>query len=232
VLLTRRADRPGVRELLAFGADDVVPLSGTGEGERDRGLLLALTSFAGHACVLVGQDRRNQAQHSMGPAALRAARRGMRLADELGLPLVTVIDTPGADLSPRAEEGALGREIAHCLADMSRLSVPSVAVLLGQGCGGGALALLPADRVIAAEHAWLSPLPPEGASAIVHHDTGHAPLLAQRQRIGALDLLDEGIVHTVVPESPAAHEDPRAFVRAITTACAAAIHELTAPAVW
>jgi acetyl-CoA carboxylase carboxyl transferase subunit beta len=227
VLLTRRPDRPGVRELLALGADDVVPLSGTGEGERDAGLLLALTSFAGRACVLIGQDRRNQARQSMGPAALRAARRGMRLAAELGLPLVTVIDTPGADLSPRAEEGALAGEIAHCLANMSSLSVPSVAVLLGQGCGGGALALLPADRVIAAEHAWLSPLPPEGASAIVHHDTDHAPLLAEQQRIGALDLLDDGIVHAVVAENPAAHENPRAFVRAMVAACASALRELT-----
>lgn len=229
VLLTRRADRPGVRELLALGADDVLPLSGTGDGERDAGLFLALTSFDGHPCVLVGQDRRNQSpRHSMGPAALREARRGMRLAEELGLPLVTVIDTPGADLSPRAEEGALAGEIARCLADMSRLTVPTVAVLLGQGCGGGALALLPAGRVIAAENAWLSPLPPEGASAIVHHDTEHAPLLAEQQRISAFDLLDDGIVHAVVPEEPAAHENPRAFVRGIVTACASAICELTA----
>jgi acetyl-CoA carboxylase carboxyl transferase subunit beta len=164
----------------------------------------------------------------MGPAALREARRGMRLAEELGLPLVTVIDTPGADLSPRAEEGALAGEIARCLADMSRLTVATVAVLLGQGCGGGALALLPARRVIAAEHAWLSPLPPEGASAIVYHDTDHAPFLAERQRISAFDLFDNGIVHAVVPEEPAAHEDPRAFVRGIVTACASAICELTA----
>jgi acetyl-CoA carboxylase beta subunit len=232
VLLTRRADRPGVRELLALGADDVLPLSGTGDGERDTGLMLALTSLDGTPCVLIGQDRRNQSpRHSMGPAALREARRGMRLADELGLPLVTVIDTPGADLSPRAEEGALAGEIARCLADMSKLSVPSVSVLLGQGCGGGALALLPAGRVIAAEHAWLSPLPPEGASAIVHHDTEHAPLLAERQKISSLDLLEEGIVHVVVPESPPAHEDPRAFVRAIVTACVSAIRELTGPGV-
>ncbi len=232
VLLTRRADRPGVRELLSLGADDVLPLSGTGDGERDTGLMLALTSFDGLPCVMVGQDRRNQSpQHSMGPAALREARRGMRLADELGLPLVTVIDTPGADLSPRAEEGALAGEIARCLADMSRLSVPSVSVLLGQGCGGGALALLPADRVIAAEHAWLSPLPPEGASAIVYHDTEHAPLLAERQKISSLDLLEEGIVHVVVPENPPAHENPRAFVRSIVTACVSAIRELTGPGI-
>ena len=229
VQLTRRADRPGVRELLRHAADDVVPLSGTGHGEHDAGLMLALTSFDGLSCVLIGQDRRNQTpERSMGPAALREARRGMRLAEELGLPLVAVIDTPGADLSPRAEEGALAGEIARCLADMSSLSVPSVSLLLGQGCGGGALALLPADRVVAAEHAWLSPLPPEGASAIVHHDVDHAPEMTERQRIGALDLLAEGIVHQVVREEPAAHEDPEGFVIAMATACAAAIRDLTA----
>jgi acyl-CoA carboxylase subunit beta len=224
VLLTRRPDRPGVRDLLRLGADDVIPLSGTGDGQRDAGLLLALTAFDGLPCVLVGQDRRHQtADRPLGPTALREARRGMRLAEELRLPLVAVIDTPGAALSPRAEEGALAGEIARCLADMSSLSVPSVSVLLGQGSGGAALALLPADRVIAAEHAWLSPLPPEGASAILHHDTAHAPLMAERQKISAFDLLDEGIVHVVVPERPAAHEDPPAFVRAMTTACVAAI---------
>jgi acyl-CoA carboxylase subunit beta len=228
VLLTRRPDRPGVRDLLRLGADDVVPLSGTGDGQRDAGLLLALTAFDGLPCVLVGQDRRHQTpDRPLGPTALREARRGMRLAEELRLPLVAVIDTPGADLSPRAEEGALAGEIARCLADMSSLSVPSVSVLLGQGSGGAALALLPADRVIAAEHAWLSPLPPEGASVIVHHDTAHAPLMAQRQKVGANDLLDEGIVHVVVPERPAAHENPEAFAQAMLAACVAAIRDAT-----
>ena len=86
VLLTRRADRPGVRELLALGADDVIPLSGTGHGERDRGLMLALTAFDDVGCVLVGQDRRYQSRQSMGPAALREAQRGIRLAEELRPP--------------------------------------------------------------------------------------------------------------------------------------------------
>jgi acyl-CoA carboxylase subunit beta len=104
-------------------------------------------------------------------------------------------------------------------------SVPSVSVVLGQGSGGAALALLPADRVIAAEHAWLSPLPPEGASAIVHHDTAHAPLMAERQKVSAFDLLEEGIVHVVVPERPAAHEDPVGFVHAVVAACVAAIRD-------
>jgi acetyl-CoA carboxylase beta subunit/acetyl-CoA carboxylase alpha subunit len=228
VLLTRRPDRPGVRDLLRIGADDVIPLSGTGDGQRDAGLLLALTAFDGVPCVLVGQDRRHQTpERPLGPTALREARRGMRLAEELRLPLVAVIDTPGAALSPRAEEGALAGEIARCLADMSGLSVPSVSVLLGQGSGGAALALLPADRVIAAEHAWLSPLPPEGASAILHHDTAHAPQMAERQKVSSFDLLDEGIVHVVVPERPAAHEDPEAFAHAMVAACVAAIRDAT-----
>jgi acetyl-CoA carboxylase carboxyl transferase subunit beta len=101
-----------------------------------------------------------------------------------------------------------------------------VSVLLGQGCGGGALALLPAARVIAAQHAWLSPLPPEGASAIVYHDTEHAAEMAQRQRIGARDLLAAGIAHRVVAEPADTLEDPQAFAEAIVAECAAQIRDL------
>ena len=144
----------------------------------------------------------------------------MRMATEMGLPLVTVIDTPGADLSPHAEEGALAGEIARSIADMTALTVPSVSVLLGEGTGGGALAMLPARRVVAAENAWLSPLPPEGASAIVFKDADHAPLLAARQRVGAAQMLEDGSVDVIVPESPAAHEDPEGFAVAVAGALA------------
>ena len=218
ITVTRREDRPGVRELLRHAADDVIPLNGTGFGESDKGVMLALASFGGRPCVLVGQDRRYQVSTSMGPAALREARRGMRMATEMGLPLVTVIDTPGADLSPHAEEGALAGEIARSIADMTALTVPSVSVLLGEGTGGGALAMLPARRVVAAENAWLSPLPPEGASAIVFKDADHAPLLAARQRVGAAQMLEDGSVDVIVPESPAAHEDPEGFAVAVAGA--------------
>ena len=190
--------------------------------------MLALASFGSRPCVLVGQDRRYQVAESMGPAALREARRGMRMARELGLPLVTVIDTPGADLSPRAEEGALAGEIARCIADMTALDVPSVSVLLGEGTGGGALALLPAQRVVAADNAWLSPLPPEGASAIVFKDTEHAALLAARQRVGARHMREDGLVDVIVEESPAAHEDPEGFARAIGAEVVAQVDELLA----
>jgi acetyl-CoA carboxylase carboxyl transferase subunit beta len=224
ITLTRRPDRPGVRELLRHAADDVLLLNGTQSGESDDALLLALTSFSGTACVLVGQDRHVQSQQRpLGPAALRSARRGMRLAEELRLPLVCVIDTPGADLSAAAEEGALAGEIARCLAKMVELTVPTVSILLGEGTGGGALALLPSRRVIAASNAWLAPLPPEGASAIMHGSSDFAPQMARRQRVRAVDLLADGTVHAVVPEQVAAHEDPAGFARRIADEC---VHQI------
>lgn len=135
----------------------------------------------------------------------------MHLSEELRLPLVTVIDTPGAALSRAAEEGGLASEIAHCLVDLTTHHGATLSVLLGEGSGGGALALLPADRTVAAEHAWLSPLPPEGASAIVHRDTGHAPELAEQQGVASAALRSHGIVDRIVAEHPDAAAEATAF---------------------
>lgn len=212
VTRTRNLRRPGLRELLRYAAHDIVPLSGTGQGERDLGLAMCLASFGGVPCVVVGQDRRTQrALAPLGPGALRAARRAVRLAEELRLPLVSVIDTPGAMLSRSAEEGGLAGEIAHSLADLVTREGPTLSVLMGEGTGGGALALLPADRTIAAEHAWLSPLPPEGASAIVYRDTEHAAELAEQQGVASGRLRENGIVDRLVAESPDAAEEAEAF---------------------
>ncbi|MGW2329442.1 carboxyl transferase domain-containing protein [Streptomyces sp. NPDC001700] len=220
---SRREDRPGVRDLLRVAAEDVSPLSGTGAGEHDPGLLLALARVGGVPCVVLGHNRRGRRGgertstepastepastdrasaegQPLGPAGLRTARRGMHIAAELGLPLLTVIDTAGAALSREAEEGGLAGEIARCLADMVTLPAPTLCLLLGQGAGGVALALLPADRVVAARHAWLSPLPPEGASAILHRTTDRAYEVADRQGVRSADLLASGIVDRVVEE--------------------------------
>jgi len=151
IAASRRPDRPGVRELLRYGAHDVLPLFGTGAGEWDRSLFLALARFGEVPCVVLGQDRRRETpEKPLSPSGLRVARRGMRLATELDLPLVSIIDTSGAALSREAEEGGLAGEIARCLAELVVLAEPTLGVLLGQGTGGGALALMPADRVISA----------------------------------------------------------------------------------
>lgn len=225
IQITRSPGRGGVRELLRYGSDSLVRLQGTEKGERDSAMLVALTRLDGQPCVVIGQDRTKQTPATpMGPAALREARRGMRLANELRLPLVSIIDTPGAELSPEAEQGAIAGEIARCISWMSTMRVPTVSVLLGQGCGGGALALLPADVVIAAENAWLSPLPPEGASAIVHGDLEHAAELAEAQRVGAIDLLHAGTVHHVVPELD--DDTPETFATAMAATIAQRLIEL------
>jgi acetyl-CoA carboxylase carboxyl transferase subunit beta len=216
VTRSRRADRPGIRRLLRYAASDVVPLNGTGEGEQDPGLFIGLVRFGEAPCVFLGQDRRGQTlEHPMGPEALREARRGMRLASDLGLPLVTVIDTQGAALSAEAENGGLAGEIARCLSDLVTLDAPTLSLMLGEGNGGGALAFLPADRVVAAQHAWLSPLPPEGASAIVHRDLDHAPEMARSQRVRAIDLHARGIVDLIVAEHPDAADEAEAFCQRV-----------------
>ncbi|MGB6515026.1 MAG: carboxyl transferase domain-containing protein, partial [Mycobacterium sp.] len=160
------------------------------------------------------------------PAALREARRGMTLAAGLRLPLVLVIDTAGPALSAEAEEGGLAGEIAQCLAELVTLDTPTVSVLLGQGSGGPALAMVPADRVLAALHGWLAPLPPEGASAIVFRDTAHAPELSAAQGIRSVDLLASGIVDAVVPEHPDAADEPVEFSTRLSAAIAAELHAL------
>ncbi|WP_067647088.1 carboxyl transferase domain-containing protein [Nocardia harenae] len=241
VLISRKPERPGLRDLLRH-VTHRVPLSGTGQGEHDRTVVHALARFRGRPCVVFGHDRAGYGfeavgpavpdaaplHEAMGPAALREARRSMALARELELPLVLVIDTAGAALSKEAEERGLAPEIARCIADLVTLPTPTLSVLLGQGAGGGALALLPADRVLAATHAWLAPLPPEGASAIVHRDTGHAAELAAAQRIGAPDLLADGVIDRIVPELPDAAAEPVAFARRTVAAIADELAELTA----
>jgi acyl-CoA carboxylase subunit beta len=215
---SRRPDRPGVRALLRVAAREVTPLSGTAAGEMDPGVLLALARFGAAPCILIGQDRHRQRRRQpLGPAGLRAARRGIRIATELDLPLVTVVDTAGAALSKEAEEGGLAGEIARCLVDLVTVPAPTLCLLLGEGAGGGALAFLPTDRVVAARHAWLSPLPPEGASAILHRTTERAVEVAERQGVGMAALRTHRIVDRVVPELPDAADEADAFLRRVGT---------------
>ncbi|MDT7746176.1 MAG: acyl-CoA carboxylase subunit beta, partial [Actinomycetota bacterium] len=116
---TRRAQRPGLAEVLAHHGEPLVALSGTGRGETADGLVVGVTRFAGRACVLIGQDRAAERAAPVGPGSLRTVRRALVIARELDLPVVTVIDTVGATLSVAAEQGALAGEIASCLAELA-----------------------------------------------------------------------------------------------------------------
>ncbi|HZA08593.1 carboxyl transferase domain-containing protein [Mycobacterium sp.] len=224
VVASRRLDRPGVGHLLRHGATERVLLSGTGEGEAAT-TLLTLARFGRQPAIVLGQQR--VVGGLVGPAALREARRGMALAAGLQRPLVLIIDTAGPALSAEAEQGGLAGEIARCLADLVTLDTPTVSVLLGQGSGGPALAMVPADRVLAALHGWLAPLPPEGASAIVYHDTAHAPELAAAQGIRSSELLSAGIVDVIVAEYPDAADEPIEFAKRLSRAIAGELHRLT-----
>jgi acetyl-CoA carboxylase carboxyl transferase beta subunit len=222
VTASRRADRPGAEYVLRHGSTDRVLLSGTGGAGGSGQMLLALARFGGQPAVVLGQQRIGM----VGPAALRDARRGMALAAGLRLPLVSMIDTSGPALSAEAEEGGLAGEIARCLAELVTLDVPTVSVLLGQGSGGPALAMVPADRVLAAANGWLAPLPPEGASAIVFRDTAHAPELSAAQGIRSVDLLRNGIVDAIVAEHPDAADEPAEFTARLSASIAGELHRL------
>jgi acetyl-CoA carboxylase carboxyl transferase beta subunit len=222
---SRRPDRPGVAHLLRHGATEWALLSGTDFGEGAT-TLLALARFGGQPAVVLGQQR--VVGGLVGPIALREARRGMALAAGLKLPLVLVIDTAGPALSAEAEQGGLAGEIARCLAELVTLDTPTVSVLLGQGSGGPALAMVPADRVLAALHGWLAPLPPEGASAIVYRDVDHAPELAAAQGIRSTDLMRAGIVDVIVPEHPDAADEPIEFTKRLSATIAGELHRLRA----
>jgi len=196
----RNPDRPSGPDLLAAWTTDVTPLRGDRSGGGDDpACLAALARVRGIPCVVLAQTR-----GTMGPAGYRKATRAMGIAAELDLPILTIVDTPGAEMSAVAEESGLSYAIAEALAGLLAAPVPTLAVLAGEGGSGGALALLAADRVVAAEHAALHAIAPEGASAILYRDTDHAAELAATQGGASWDLSASGIVDLVLSEAPGA----------------------------
>jgi acetyl-CoA carboxylase carboxyl transferase subunit beta len=190
--------RPSAGDLLEAWATDVTPLRGDrAGGGDDPACLAALARVHGIPCLVIGQLRGR-----MGPAGYRKARRAIGVASELRLPILTIVDTPGAEMSVAAEEGGLSFAIADCLATLLSAPVPTLAVLAGEGGSGGAIALLACDRVVCAEHASLEAIAPEGASAILYRSTEHAAELAATQGGASWDLARFGIADVVVPEEP------------------------------
>ena len=199
-------------------------LSGSGDGRRSDAVKVALTQIAGRPVMLIGQDRAST--EPLGTNALRMARRGISLAKALDLPLVSIIDTTGAEMSQQAEEKGMSGSIARTLGELVDADVPTVSIILGQGCGGGALAMLPSDRVLCAQNAWLSPLPPEGASAILYRDVDHAAEMMEYHGVKSTNLLDDGIIDGIIPEYPDAKEEPQAFLARLQAAIEVTLRRL------
>lgn len=191
---TRADDRPGPQAVLDQ-LTSVTELRGTQAGEAGGGIRVCLGRWQGRRALVVATTR-----EEVTPSGLRVAQRGLRLADRLRLPVVTLVDTPGGELSREAEEAAMAGEIARTLMLLTSLQTRSVSVIMGQGCGGAALALIPAGTRICMENGWVSPLPPEGASVIMHRSPDRAPDLARQQGVGAFDMLSAGVVDAVVAE--------------------------------
>jgi acetyl-CoA carboxylase carboxyl transferase subunit beta len=151
-------------------------------------------------CVVVATDRYSGHGRPT-PGGYRLAQRAVALAGRLGLPVVTLVDTPGADPSPEAELGGIGLEMARTFAAFAACSTPIVSVCVGEGGSGGALALCCGDRLLISEHAIFSVIGPEGAAAILERDPAKAPEAAEQLRLTASDLAALGIADEVVGES-------------------------------
>jgi acetyl-CoA carboxylase carboxyl transferase subunit beta len=170
---------------------------------RDPVVRAGLATVGGTRAVVVALDRYAGSGRPT-PAGFRLAQRAIALATKLHLPLLTLVDTPGAEPGPASEADGIAREIANTFAAMAELPSPSVAVCVGEGGSGGALAMATADRLLIQEHAIFSVIAPEGAAAILRRDASQAAGVAGQLRLTSGDLLDLGIVDEVVGETPEA----------------------------
>ena len=213
VQVARHKDRPTTLDYIHRISPQFIELHGDRTFGDDPAVVAGLGEVGGRGVVFIGLERGHGDPARRGGAALpegyRKALRMMRLAERIGCPLVTFIDTPGADLGVEAEERGLAVALSECLATMSALPVPIVSAIIGEGGSGGALALGVADRVLMQEHAIYSVIAPEGAAAILYRDVARAPEVAEALKITAADCIKLGVADTLVPEpAGAAHSDP------------------------
>jgi acetyl-CoA carboxylase carboxyl transferase beta subunit/acetyl-CoA carboxylase carboxyl transferase alpha subunit len=215
VELARHPERPTAKSYIQRMLQPFVELHGDRQFGDDPAVICGIGDLAGITVLVIAQergdatDREQRRGGHMRPEGYRKALRMMRLAAQLRLPLLTLIDTPGASLDFEAEARGLAPSIAACLAAMSVLPVPVVAAVVGEGGSGGALALGVADRILMQENAIYSVIAPEGAAAILYRDAERARDLAAALKLSAVDGSVLGVVDTVVPEPEGgAHQDP------------------------
>lgn len=212
VQLARHEDRPTSLDYIGRICSSFIELHGDRYFGDDESVVCGLADIGGGTVMVIGQERGHGDQGKRGwiyPEGFRKAQRAMKLAAKFMLPVVTFIDTPGAYPGLNAEERGIGNAIAQCLAQMSDLPTPIVAVIIGEGGSEGALALGVADRILMLENAIFSVIPPERAASLLYRDSGKAEEIAQALRMTAKDCIDLGVVDVIVPEPKGgAHVSP------------------------
>jgi len=235
VQLARHAGRPTSLEYITRLFARFVELHGDRQLGDDAAIVCGLGELNGHTVVVVAQERgrtdEEQAQRRRGrpfPEGYRKALRLMQLAAKFGLPVVTLIDTPGAYPGYQAEQRGIAQALAHNLQAMASLPTPIVSVVIGEGGSGGALALGVADRVLMLQNAIYSVISPEGAAAILFRDAARAQQVAEALKITADDLLRLGVIDGIVPEPEGgAHTDADLAARRLGGALQATLRDLT-----
>jgi len=234
VLVARAPGRPTALDHVAGLVDGFVELHGDRALGDDPALVTGLGRIDGAGVVVLaqqkGRDTKENIYRNFGmahPSGYRKAMRMMEMADKFSLAVVALIDTPGAYPGIAAEEQGQAWVIAESIRRMSRLRVPAVAVVVGEGGSGGALAIGVANRVLILENAVYSVISPESCAAIRWRDAAEAPRAAEALKLTSADLLEQGVVDEVVAEPlGGAHKDPDAAVAATASAVRAALAEL------
>ena len=232
--VARHPLRPHFSDYASALFEEFDPLAGDRKFGDDHAILGGLARFRGRAVCLIGQEKGSSTEtrikHNFGmarPEGYRKAVRLMELADRFSLPVISLVDTagafPGLDAEERGQAEAIARSTDACLS----LGVPNVAVIIGEGGSGGAIAIATANRVLMLEHSIYSVISPEGAASILWRDTAKAQEAAMNMKITAQDLARFGIIDTVIAEPPGgAHRDPAAAMTATGDAIEGALRDL------
>ena len=220
--VARHAQRPHFQDYVRALTTDFTPLAGDRKFAEDEAIVGGFGRFQGRSVCRIGQekgaDTDGRIRHNFGmarPEGYRKAVRLMELSDRFDLPVISLVDTagafPGVDAEERGQAEAIARSTEACLA----LGVPNVAVIVGEGGSGGAVAIATANRVLMLEHAIYSVASPEASASILWRDSTRRQEAAQNMKITAQDLLKFGIIDAIVPEPPGgAHRDPQAVIAA------------------
>lgn len=227
VQLARHAARPHTLHYVNQLCDEFIELHGDRAAGDDQALIGGLAHFRGRSVMIIGHQKGENTKENIArnfgmpkPTGYRKALRLMRHAEKFRFPVITFIDTPGADPGLASEEGGQAFAIADNIYAMATLGTPIIAVVIGEGGSGGALAIGVADRVLMLENSVYSVASPEAAAAILWKDAARAPEAAAAMRVTAPDLLGFGLVDEIIPEPVPAHEEPAAAIAAVGDAIA------------